>query len=495
MKLFKVMNAQHFHKQGVMGPPFSIVSGSLHEIKAMVKDESEKVLDSHSHDITQRVIPYIHKWSSLYGKTFLYWYGTQPRICILDPEMAKEILSKKFGYYAKPKARPSVVTMLGNGLVLANGLEWVKRRRILNPAFSVDKLKDMISRMAECTVSMLDEWKRQATESKDKSKTIEMNREFQELTADIIAHTAFGSSFAQGKEVFHAQREIQKLCLASNVDVFIPGSQYFPTKSNIKIWKLDRKIKKKLEHIIESRLNNSQTSNDSLDCTYGDDLLGVMMDTGKTSIGPKLNMNEILDECKTFFFAGHETTATLLTWTVYLLSLHIEWQDKLRQEVAQNCCTPIPNADMISKLKIVNMVLLEALRLYCPPIELRREASEDMKLGKLLIPKGTYLGIPITMIHRSKEYWGEDANEFNPLRFINGVGKAAKHPNALLAFAVGPRNCIGQNFAMLEAKTVMALILQRFSWSLSPHYKHTPVNHFTLQPQHGLPVIVKPLQL
>lgn len=141
------------------------------------------------------------------------------------------------------------------------------------------------------------------------------------------------------------------------------------------------------------------------------------------------------------------------------------------------------------------MVLLEALRLYCPVMALYRVASKDMKLGNLLIPKETCLVMPIAMIHRSKEYWGEDANEFNPLRFINGVAKAAKHPNALLAFSVGPRNCIGQNFAMLEAKTVMALILQRFSWSLSPDYEHAPVNNLTMQPQHGLPIILKPLQM
>jgi PHYB activation tagged suppressor 1 len=141
------------------------------------------------------------------------------------------------------------------------------------------------------------------------------------------------------------------------------------------------------------------------------------------------------------------------------------------------------------------MVLLESLRLYCPAIELERMASKDMKLGNLMIPKGTCLKLPITMIHRSTKYWGEDANEFNPMRFVNGVSKAANHPNALLAFSVGPRNCIGQNFAMLEAKTVMTLILQRFSWSLSPDYEHAPVNNLTLQPQHGLPIIIKPLQL
>ncbi|KAK7344325.1 hypothetical protein VNO77_13797 [Canavalia gladiata] len=485
---------KHFGKQGVMGPPYSFLSGSLHEIKTMTKNAREQLMDTHSHDITHRVLPHYQKWSSLYGETFLYWFETDPRICIADPELAKEILSNKFGFYAKPKTRPSIIAMIGDGLVLINGLEWVKRRRILNPAFSMDKLKIMISRMAACTISMLDEWKSQAMEAKDKFKTLEMNEEFRELTADIISHTAFGVSFVQGKEAFNAQRELQYYCAASSVNVFIPGTQYLPTSTNLRIWKLDRKIKKSLQCIIESRLH-SQPSSGSSDFSYGDDLLGVMMDTSKTNNGPQLKMNEIIEECKTFFFAGHETTSNWLTWTVFLLSLHKEWQEKLKEEVLHNCGMEIPDADMLSKLKMVNMVLLEALRLYCPVIELQRVASEDMKLGNLLIPKETCLAIPITMIHRSKEYWGEDANEFNPLRFKNGVSKAAKHPNALLAFSVGPRNCIGQNFAMMEAKTVMALILQRFSWSLSPDYKHAPANNLTLQPQHGLPIIVKPLHL
>lgn len=115
------------------------------------------------------------------------------------------------------------------------------------------------------------------------------------------------------------------------------------------MWKLDRKMKKSLKRIIESRLH-SQSS----DCSYGGDLLGVMMDTEKTNAGPKLKMNEIMEECKTFFFAGHETTSNLLTWTVFLLSLHNEWQDKLRQEILHNCGMEIPDADMLSKLKLVN---------------------------------------------------------------------------------------------------------------------------------------------
>ena len=141
----------------------------------------------------------------------------------------------------------------------------------------------------------------------------------------------------------------------------------------------------------------------------------------------------------------------------------------------------------------LNMVLLETLRLYCPVLETLRETSRATKLGDFLIPKGVFITIQLVQLHRSKEFWGEDANDFNPLRFKNGVSQAAKHPNAFLAFGMGPRTCLGQNFAMLEVKLVLSLLLQRFSFFLSPEYKHAPANYLTMEAQYGVPTIVKPL--
>ncbi|XVF33010.1 hypothetical protein REPUB_Repub17cG0131600 [Reevesia pubescens] len=485
-----------FKKQGVKGPPYSLLRGSLNEIKKLKKAAEEIILDTHSDDILKRVLPHYYVWSLEYGETFLYWNGTDPHLCISDPEVAKQILSSKFGFFYKPRVSPSVQALTGKGLALVNGLDWVRHRRIVNPAFSSDKLKVMVKRMVACSVSMLEEWKHQAELADDNCIKIEINGEFQKLTADIIARTAFGSSYIHGKEAFKAQGELQRWSAASHVNLFIPGSQYLPTPSNLQIWKLDKKVKGPLRRIIESRLKSKITSD--ADCPYGDDLLGVMMaatEPTESNGNLTLQIYEILEECKTFFFAGHETTSNLLSWTMLLLSIHPEWQVKLREEVLEECGMEIPDADKLAKLKLVNMVLLEVLRLYCPVIMLVREASEDMKLGNLMIPKHTLLTIPIVMIHRRKEYWGEDANEFNPLRFRNGISKAAKHPNALLGFSIGPRACIGQNFAMLESKAVLALILQRFSFSLSPDYQHAPIDNITLQPEHGLPIILKLLNM
>lgn len=136
-------------------------------------------------------------------------------------------------------------------------------------------------------------------------------------------------------------------------------------------------------------------------------------------------------------------------------------------------------------------VLLETLRLYGPAVFTQRKTMTDMAVGEIKIPQGFGIIIPSAIMHRDKKFWGEDADEFNSLRFQNGVTKAAKVPHALLAFSIGPRSCIGQNFVMMEAKSVMAVLLQKFSFTLSPDYVHAPVDLLTLQPKFGLPVVLK----
>lgn len=141
----------------------------------------------------------------------------------------------------------------------------------------------------------------------------------------------------------------------------------------------------------------------------------------------------------------------------------------------------------------MTMVLFETLRLYSPALFMQRKTLADMTVGSIKLPKGIAIVIPIPLMHREKVAWGDDADEFNPMRFENGIAGAAKVPHGLLAFSMGPRNCIGQNFSMLEAKSTLALMLQKFSFTLSPEYVHAPVDIFTLKPKFGLPVILRPL--
>lgn len=141
------------------------------------------------------------------------------------------------------------------------------------------------------------------------------------------------------------------------------------------------------------------------------------------------------------------------------------------------------------------MIINESLRLYPPIVAMIRRAKSDVELGGYKIPCGTELLIPILAIHHDQSVWGRDANEFNPSRFSNGVARAAKHPMAFFPFGIGVRTCVGQNLAILQVKLTIAMILQRFSFELSPKYQHAPTVLMLLHPQYGAPIIFNHFRL
>jgi len=518
---------RRFRAQGVRGPEYRFFTGSLGEIKRLRGEGAAVTLDVDDHDFIPMVQPHLRKWIALYGtsssvvtdlvagvlrpssalerflgrivvfltyeapcvaagKTFLYWTGARPNVCVTDVNVVRQVLFDRTGLYPKNLMNPHISRLLGKGLVLTDGDDWKRHRKVVHPAFNMDKLKMMTATMSDCARSMMYEWEAQL--AKGGEVEIELSSRFEELTADVISHTAFGSSYDEGKRVFLAQRELQYLAFSTFFNVQIPALKYLPTEKNLRTWKLDKQVRGMLMDIIKTRLANKDTAG------YGNDLLGLMLEACAPEHGetPMLSMDEIIDECKTFF-AGHDTTSHLLTWASFLLSTHLEWQDRLREEVRRECGDEVPTGDALNKLKLVNMFLLETLRLYGPVSLIQRKTGSDLDLGGVRVPEGAILTIPIATIHRDKEVWGDDAGEFKPERFENGVTRAAKYPNALLSFSSGPRSCIGQNFAMIEDKAMVAMIVQRFALELSPKYVHAPMDVITLRPRHGLPMLLRPL--
>ncbi|WJX93086.1 hypothetical protein P8452_74654 [Trifolium repens] len=206
-----------------------------------------------------------------------------------------------------------------------------------------------------------------------------------------------------------------------------------------------------------------------------------------------MTTKEVIDECKLFYLAGQETTSSWLVWTMVLLGRFPEWQARARREVLHVFGNQNPNFEGLSQLKIVTMILYEVLRLYPPVLYFNRVLRKDMKVGNVLLPAGTQVSLPIILIHQDNDIWGDDAKEFKPERFAEGIAKATKGQVCYFPFGWGPRICLGQNFALLEAKIVISLLLKNFSFELSPNYAHVPSMMLTLKPKNGASIILHKL--
>ncbi|KAM3393576.1 hypothetical protein ACQJBY_014349 [Aegilops geniculata] len=412
---------QAFRAQGVRGPDYRFLVGNLREIKRLLVESAGLVLDVGCHDYGALVQPHFRKWMALYGRTFVSWPGERPELFMGDVDMVKQVLSDRKGLFPKNPVNDHFTRLLGKGLVLIDGDEWKRHRKDVHPVFNVDKLKMLPVTVSDCVGSMLLDWEAKL-EKNNGQVEVEITCQLEEVAAEVISHVAFGRNHKEAKELYLAQKELQFLAFSSIFNVFnlIPGFRYLPTKSNLKMHALEKEVRSILVNIIKNRLNLKDPMG------YGNDMLGIITNTCTPEHvhKPLMSMDEIIDECKTFYLAGHETTTQLLTWTMFLLSTHSEWQEKLREEVMRECGREIPTADMLNNMKLVNMFILETLRLYGPVTNIQRKAGSDIELRGIRIPEGTILSTPIKTIHRDKKLWGEDADHFKPQWFKYGVSRA-----------------------------------------------------------------------
>ncbi|KAL0667683.1 hypothetical protein Bca4012_030387 [Brassica carinata] len=418
--------------------------------------------------------------------TFLVWFGPTSRLTVADPDLIREIFSKS-EFYEKNEAHPLVKQLEGDGLLSLKGEKWAHHRKIISPTFHMENLKLLIPVVLKSVTEMVEKWSGKLSETGEVE--VDVYEWYQNLTEDVISRTAFGSSYEDGRAIFRLQAQQMILCAEAFQKVFIPGYSFFPTKGNLKSWKLEKEIRKSLLRLIEWRRKSKESKELGLEpAASAKDLLALMIQAKNVTV------QDIVEECKSFFFAGKQTTSNLLTWTTILLAMHPEWQAKARDEVLRVCGSrDVPTKDHVVKLKTLGMILNESLRLYPPIVATIRRAKSDVELGGYKIPCGTELLIPIIAVHHDQAIWGNDVNEFNPDRFANGVPRAAKHPVGFIPFGLGARTCIGQNLAILQAKLTLAIMIQRFTFHLAPTYQHAPTVLMLLYPQHGAPITFRKL--
>ncbi|KAK6931099.1 Cytochrome P450 [Dillenia turbinata] len=470
--------------QGIKGPSYKFLHGNTKEILSLTKESGSKPMGL-SHNTFPRLQPHFHLWTKLYGGNFLFWDGTRAQLFTTDLDLIKDVLYNKNGAYTKTKIE-GFVKKLFDGLVMAEGDKWVKLRKLSNHAFHGESLKNMVPAMIASVEPMLEKWKEYEYEGKE----VEVFEEFRVLTSEVISRTAFGSSYLEGKHIFDMLTELGHILGRNLYKIRLPGiSKIIRTSDDIKAEKLEKGIwdsvlqlvKKREEKVAKGEMND-----------FGSDFLGILVKANhEESDENKVTAQELVGECKTFFGAGHETITSLLAWTVLLLAIHDDWQEKARKEVLEIFGQQVPNSDGIARLKTMTMIINESLRLYPPANSVARRVGRKVQVGNLVLPTDIELCIPILPLHHDPNIWGPDVDLFNPERFSEGVVKATNNnTTAFQPFSLGPRICVGLNYATTEAKITLSMILQRYSFTLSPAYVHSPTAVLTTRPKHGVQVFL-----
>ncbi|MCD7446202.1 hypothetical protein HAX54_045259 [Datura stramonium] len=432
---------KYLRLSGLKGNPYKLLYGDLKELTNKLNEPKSKPINF-SDDIAQRLIPFFCDAINKLGKNSFAWLGPNPIVFITEPAVIKEILAKHYMYHKHKHPNP-FAKLLVQGLVSLEEHKWAKHRKIINPAFHFEKLKS-------CS-EMLSQW--EEIVPKETSLKLDVWPHFQLMTGEVISRTPFGSSYEEGKIVFELQKEQAEHVMEASFSIYIPGSRFLPSKRNKRMLEIEKEIQMTIRRTIDKRVRAMKAGETS---TSKEDLLGILLESNLKEIeqhGSKdfgMTTSEVIEACKLFYFAGQETTSVLL----------------------------------------VSMILYETLRLFPPLPTLGRRTKEEVKLGELNLPAGVLLVVPAVLVHCDKEIWGEDAKEFKPERFSEGVSKATNGQVSFIPFGRGPRICIGQNFAMLEAKMAIAMILQKFSFELSPSYTHAPFQVVTIHPQYGAPLLM-----
>ncbi|CAN1794948.1 Cytochrome P450 CYP749A22 [Linum perenne] len=470
-----ILLRRKFNAKGINGPAYRFFFGNAREILKMKAEASAKPMSSLSHNIFPRLQPHLPAWTDKYGKSFVFWMGPEPMLLISEPELVRVVLNETGKDYQKMEVKGYMLKLFGDGLATSRGEKWAKMKKLANHAFQGDSLKNMIPSMIASTEMMLERWNDHLGEE------VEVFKEFTFLTAEVISRTAFGSSYLKGKLVFSKLHKLLELAAKNIFKITIPGlrllySKVYKLKDEIKAEQLEQVIRDSIIEMIRKReemvvIHGGEEEEDS----YGSDFLGLLLKAHhEADESKKITVDDVVDECKTFYLAGQESCNILLSWVMLLLSINTDWQEEARKEVDAVFGLETPNPDGISKLKIVGMIVSETLRLYPPAFDMIRKVEKEVQLGKYTVPANTHINISILSFQHDPEVWGEDVHLFNPGRFAEGVAKATgNHPTAFFPYGMGSRLCTGFNFAAVETKIVLSMILQRYSFTLSPAYVHS----------------------
>ncbi|MCB9625093.1 MAG: cytochrome P450 [Sandaracinus sp.] len=407
-----------------------------------------------------------------YGDVVRLRFGAMTAHLVSDPELVQEVLHSRNREFGKEtRGMHKLRLVLGLGLLTSEGSFWLRQRRIAQPAFHRKRIAGFAERMVDASEDMVASW--------EDGQTFDAHHEMMKVTLRIVGETLLGTDVTGdadriGAAVTHVVEDVN-----SRVNKLVDLGPPFPSRKNLAFERAMDTLDAVVLDMIAERRRSGVT---------GDDLLGMFMEVADEETGERMTDAQLRDEVMTIFLAGHETTANALSWAVYLLGTAPDVWRKLTAEVdavleGGRRATP---ADF-PRLQYTRQVLEETMRLYPPAWMIARAPLADTTLGGYHMPAGSLIFLSPWVVHRHPDHW-QSPEGFDPDRFAPGA-EAGRHRYAYFPFGGGPRQCIGNNFALMEATLILATMVRDYRLDLVPGFPIELDPQITLRPKHGVRVV------
>lgn len=410
------------------------------------------------------------QWAKKFGDIFYYRAGWLRVYFLNHPDFVESVLVNQYQNFGKDRVVRNARWIFGDGLLTNEGTPWLRQRRIIQPAFHRERIAGYAKTMTSFTTQTMDSWK--------DGDTRDIHQEMMRLTLRVVAKLLFG---------LEVNEESEKIAESLNTligqgtggrMVFPPFLRYMPVPAMAKVRRAARQLDEIAYRIIRERRTDGHENGD---------LLSMLMHA-RDEDGSGMTDKQLRDEAVTFLLAGHETTALSLSWALYLLSLNPHAEQKLHQELQQVLNGRIPEARDMPQLTYTEKIIKETMRLYPPAWAVARAVLTNCEVGGYQLRRGDNVVISQWVMHRDARFFIEP-EKFEPDRW--SPERAASIPKfAYFPFGAGPRGCVGQSFAMMEAIFILAAIAQQYRFAAAPGHAVVPIPSVTLRPKHGIRMVL-----
>jgi cytochrome P450 len=393
-------------------------------------------------------------------------YSRRSIILFNDPGLVRQILEDKEAVFPKSDLMVGALEpLIGESIFVTDGEIWRRQRAMIDPAFSHMRLSIAFKAMSEA----VDDQEVRIGQFAVSGDLLSLDLAMSHLTADVICRTVFSMSLDVGvaRDVFDDfivfERDVAQVRIAR----LISDPAWTRVAQKPGVLAACARIRSHLGALIDAH-------------TGTDDIAGAVMAARDTETGEAFSRDELIDQLGVFFLAGHETTASALTWAVYILASRPDILSRLRAEVDAVAGDGPISFEQTRRMPFVRAVFRETLRLYPPITFMPRVALKAAKIGDRSLRRGALVMVAPWTLHRHKSYW-DRPDTFDPDRFLP-AGEAAQTPGAFIPFGAGPHTCVGAGFAMTEGILVLARLARRFDFDVSQARGVRPVARLTTRP-------------